>query len=69
MWWRIFSKEESLFAIEDNVYHLCNHCGYIVKVNVTDKIKERVKKRCSGDHDFFKKRLLLSEFINIGGKE
>lgn len=60
-----FVREEDLFCIEDGVYQLCGNCGYIVKVDVKDKIKDRVKKRCSEDSNLLRKKMILSELTSL----
>lgn len=60
-----FVNEESMFVVGDHSYHLCTECGYIVKVDVSDKIFKRISKRCSEDSTYLRKMVLYSELINI----
>ena len=60
-----FVNEENMFVVGENSYHLCSECGYIVKVDVSDKIFERISKRCSEDSTYLRKKMLYSELINI----
>lgn len=58
-------KESELFVVNNNAYQLCSNCGYIVKVDVDDKILSRIKRNCNEDDNYLRKKLLLSELINI----
>ena len=58
-------NESDLFVVGDNSYHLCSCCGYIVKVDVNDKIFSRVKKRCGEDGTYLRKKLLYSELMSL----
>ena len=57
-------KEGNIFVNGSSFYHLCNGCGYIVKVPaslLSDGIKARIKERCSKDKNLFRKMELISE--------
>lgn len=58
-------KEENLFVVGDSSYHLCSCCGYIVKVNVSDKILERARRKCSEDSTYLRKKILYSELMSL----
>lgn len=57
-------KEGNIFVSRRGFYHLCNECGYIVKVPphlISDGIGTRIKERCSKDQNLFRKMELISE--------
>lgn len=61
-------KEGSIFFYEDNFYHLCPNCFYIVKLNkesIPEVIGNRIRKRCSDDDNLLKKYSLLSELKHL----
>ena len=60
-------KEEDMFVIDDNVYHLCSNCGYIVRVSVNHRIKNRIKRRCSEDNNYLRKKEIMSELMGLNG--
>lgn len=64
-------KEGNIFVHGSSFYHLCNSCGYIVKVPnslLSDGIKSRIKDRCSKDKNLFRKMELISELQALDDK-
>lgn len=57
-------KEGDIFFYEDNFYHLCPECFYIVKLtkdNIPEVVGKRIINRCFEDKDILRRYSLLSE--------
>ena len=57
-------SEGDIFVTRRGYYHLCNECGYMVKIPpkyISEGIGKRIRERCSKDENLLRKMELISE--------